>query len=226
MPCRRGPPSCVARPYGLSAMPRAAARLDKEIRPMRTALLLALLTAATAPAAAIAAPVTYQLDPTHTDVLFTWNHNGFSFPTGRAAISSGTLTYDAAKPTASQVQVELPLAELATHVPKLDEIVKSDKLFDAAKFPQATFRSTSVSTQGSGRLKITGDLTLHGVTRPVVLDATLNKLGEHPSRKVPTIGFNATAVIRRSEFGLDAFLPNIADEVQLRITTEAQGAKE
>jgi polyisoprenoid-binding protein YceI len=193
---------------------------------MRTALLLALLTAATAPAAAIAAPVTYQLDPTHTDVLFTWNHNGFSFPTGRAAISSGTLTYDAAKPTASQVQVELPLAELATHVPKLDEIVKSDKLFDAAKFPQATFRSTSVSTQGSGRLKITGDLTLHGVTRPVVLDATLNKLGEHPSRKVPTIGFNATAVIRRSEFGLDAFLPNIADEVQLRITTEAQGAKE
>jgi len=207
-------------------MPRAAARLDKEIRPMRTALLLALLTASTAPAAAIAAPVTYQLDPTHTDVLFTWNHNGFSFPTGRAAISSGTLTYDAAKPTASQVQVELPLAELATHVPKLDEIVKSDKLFDAAKFPQATFRSTSVSTQGSGRLKITGDLTLHGVTRPVVLDATLNKLGEHPSRKVPTIGFNATAVIRRSEFGLDAFLPNIADEVQLRITTEAQGAKE
>jgi len=207
-------------------MPRAAARLDKEIRPMRTALLLALLTAATAPAAAIAAPVTYQLDPTHTDVLFTWNHNGFSFPTGRAAISSGTLTYDAAKPTASQVPVELPLAELATHVPKLDEIVKSDKLFDAAKFPQATFRSTSVSTQGSGRLKITGDLTLHGVTRPVVLDATLNKLGEHPSRKVPTIGFNATAVIRRSEFGLDAFLPNIADEVQLRITTEAQGAKE
>lgn len=193
---------------------------------MRTALLLTLLTAATAPAAAIAAPVTYQLDPTHTDVLFTWNHNGFSFPTGRAAISSGTLTYDAAKPTASQVQVELPLAELATHVPKLDEIVKSDKLFDAAKFPQATFRSTSVSTQGSGRLKITGDLTLHGVTRPVVLDATLNKLGEHPSRKVPTIGFNATAVIRRSEFGLDAFLPNIADEVQLRITTEAQGAKE
>ncbi len=193
---------------------------------MRTALLLALLTASTAPPAAIAAPVTYQLDPTHTDVLFTWNHNGFSFPTGRAAISSGTLTYDAAKPTASQVQVELPLAELATHVPKLDEIVKSDKLFDAAKFPQATFRSTSVSTQGSGRLKITGDLTLHGVTRPVVLDATLNKLGEHPSRKVPTIGFNATAVIRRSEFGLDAFLPNIADEVQLRITTEAQGAKE
>jgi len=59
-----------------------------------------------------------------------------------------------------------------------------------------------------------------------VLDATLNKVGEHPSRKVPTIGFNATAVIRRSEFGLDAFLPNIADDVQLRITTEAQGARE
>jgi len=122
--------------------------------------------------------------------------------------------------------VELPLAELDTHVPKLDEIVKGDKLFDVAKHPQASFRSTSVVPQGTGRLKITGDLTLHGVTRPVVLDATLNKVGEHPSRKVPTIGFNATAVIRRSEFGLTGFLPNIADEVQLRITTEGQGAKE
>jgi polyisoprenoid-binding protein YceI len=207
-------------------MPRAAARHHEEIRPMRTTVLLTLLTAATAPAVAIAAPVTYQLDPTHTDVLFTWNHNGFSFPTGRAAISSGTLVYDAARPAASQVQVELPLAELATHVPKLDEIVKIDKLFDVARFPQAAFRSTSVVSQGAGRLKITGELTLHGVTRPVVLDATLNKVGEHPSRKVPTIGFNATGVIRRSEFGLDAFLPNIADEVQLRITTEAQGGKE
>lgn len=193
---------------------------------MRPSLLLALLVISSAPAVATAAPVTYQLDPTHTDVLFTWNHNGFSFPTGRAAISSGTLVYDAARPAASQVQVELPLAELATHVPKLDEIVKSDKLFDVARFPQAAFRSTSVVSQGAGRLKITGELTLHGVTRPVVLDATLNKVGEHPSRKVPTIGFNATGVIRRSEFGLDAFLPNIADEVQLRITTEAQGAKE
>ncbi len=193
---------------------------------MRPSLLLALLVISSAPAVATAAPVTYQLDPTHTDVLFTWNHNGFSFPTGRAAISSGTLIYDAAKPTASQVQVDLPLTELATHVPKLDEIVKSDKLFDVARFPQASFRSTSVTAQGTGRLKITGDLTLHGVTRPVVLDATLNKVGEHPSRKVPTIGFNATAVIRRSEFGLTGFLPNIADEVQLRITTEGQGAKE
>ncbi|MHC9010602.1 YceI family protein [Stenotrophomonas rhizophila] len=193
---------------------------------MRPSLLLALLVISSAPAVATAAPVTYQLDPTHTDVLFTWNHNGFSFPTGRAAISSGTLIYDAAKPAASQVQVELPLAELDTHVPKLDEIVKGDKLFDVAKHPQASFRSTSVVSQGTGRLKITGDLTLHGVTRPVVLDATLNKVGEHPSRKVPTIGFNATAVIRRSEFGVTGFLPNIADEVQLRITTEGQGAKE
>ena len=193
---------------------------------MRPSLLLALLVISSAPAVATAAPVNYQLDPTHTDVLFTWNHNGFSFPTGRAAISSGTLIYDAAKPTASQVQVDLPLDELATHVPKLDEIVKGDKLFDVARFPQASFRSTSVTAQGTGRLKITGDLTLHGVTRPVVLDATLNKVGEHPSRKVPTIGFNATAVIRRSEFGLTGFLPNIADEVQLRITTEGQGAKE
>jgi len=191
---------------------------------MRT-LMLSLLCAGVLSTTASAAPVSYQLDPTHTDVLFTWNHNGFSFPTGRAAISSGTLVYDPAAPGQSRVEVQLPLAELDTHVPKLDELIKGEKFFDVGKHPQAHFRSTSVVPQGKDRLKINGELTLHGVTRPVVLDATLNKLGEHPSRKTPTIGFNATASIKRSAFGLDAFLPNIADEVQLRITTEAQAVQ-
>ena len=188
-------------------------------------LLLSLLTAAALSATATAAPVSYQLDPTHTDVLFTWNHNGFSFPTGRAAISSGTLVYDPSAPTQSRVEVQLPLAELDTHVAKLDELIKGEKFFDVSKHPQARFRSTAVVAHGKDRLKITGDLTLHGVTRPVVLDATLNKLGEHPSRKTPTIGFNATASIKRSDFGLTGFLPNIADEVHLRITTEAQAVQ-
>lgn len=187
-------------------------------------LSMALLALSLASTSAFAAPVSYQLDPTHTDVLFTWNHNGFSFPTGRAAVSKGTLVFDEANPAASRVEVTLPLAELATHVPKLDEIVKSDKLFDVAKYPEAHFRSTAVKALGKNRYQISGELDLHGIKRPVVLDATLNKLGEHPSRKTPLVGFNATATLKRSEFGLTSFLPNIADEVQLRITTEAQGS--
>jgi len=192
---------------------------------MRTLLLSALLSTALA-TPAIAAPVTYQLDPTHTDVLFTWNHNGFSFPTGRAGIGAGTLVYDPAQPASASVEVDIPLAELDTHVAKLDEIVKGEKLFNIAQHPQASFRSTSVAVQGKDRMKINGELTLHGVTKPVVLDATLNKIGEHPSRKTPLIGFDATGVIRRSEFGLTGFLPNIADEVQLRITTEASAVQQ
>lgn len=188
-------------------------------------LPFALILAVTLAGPAGAAPVSYQLDPTHTDVLFTWNHNGFSFPTGRAAIAKGTLVYDPAAPTQSRVEVELPLAGLDTHVPKLDELIKGEKFFDVDRHPLATFRSTAVVAQGKDRLRINGELTLHGVTRPVVLEATLNKLGEHPSRKTPTIGFNATATIKRSAFGLDAFLPNIADDVQLHITTEGQAVQ-
>lgn len=191
---------------------------------MRLSASLALALAALAAAPAMAAPVTYQLDPTHTDVLFTWNHNGYSFPTGRAAVGTGTLVFDEARPQDAKVDVTLPLAELETHVPKLNDVLKGEKLFDVAKYPEASFHSTSVKASGKGRYRISGELTLHGVTRPVVLDATLNKVGEHPSKKVPIIGFNATATVRRSEFGLQQFLPNIADEVQLRITTEALGA--
>lgn len=191
---------------------------------MRLTASLALALAALAATPAMAAPVTYQLDPTHTDVLFTWNHNGYSFPTGRAAVGTGTLVFDQARPQDAHVEVTLPLAQLETHVPKLNEVLKGDKLFEVDKYPQATFRSTSVKPSGKGRYQISGDLTLHGVTKPVVLDATLNQVGEHPSRKVPAIGFNATATLRRSDFGLQSFLPNIADEVQLRITTEALGA--
>ncbi|WDS37004.1 YceI family protein [Pseudoxanthomonas sp.] len=191
---------------------------------MRSLLSLGLALSALAAAPVVAAPATYQLDPTHTDVLFTWNHNGFSFPTGRAAIGTGTLVFDDANPKASHVEVTLPLAQVETHVPKLNDVLKSEKLFDVAKYPEASFRSTAVKATGKGKYEITGDLSLHGVTRPVVLDATLNKIGEHPSRKVPTVGFNATATIKRSEFGIESFLPNIADEVKLHITSEASEA--
>ncbi len=190
---------------------------------MRRYAPLALTLAALTAAPAFAAPVTYQLDPTHTDVLFTWNHNGYSFPTGRAAVGSGTLVFDEAKPQDAKLEVTLPLGDVETHVPKLNEVIKSEKLFDVAKYPEASFRSTSVKAAGKGHYKISGELTLHGVTKPVVLDATLNKAGEHPSKKVPIIGFNATATVRRSDFGVSGFLPNIADDVQLRITTEALG---
>jgi len=188
----------------------------------RTVLASAL---ALVSAGAFAAPITYKLDPTHTDVLFTWNHLGFSNPTGHFGQIEGTLVYDEADPTRSSVEATLPLAGLDTHVTKLDEHLKKDEFLDAAKYPTITFKSTKVETAGSGKLKVTGDLTLRGVTKPVVLDVKLNGAGPHPMKKVPAIGFDATTTIKRSEFGIGAYVPNISDELKVSITTEALGPK-
>lgn len=168
-----------------------------------------------------AAEVTYRIDPTHTMVLASWNHFGYSNPTANFGDVSGTIAYDADAPEKSSVEVVLPMSGIDSFVPKLDEHLKSADFFDAEQFPQATFRSTSVRVVGEGRLEVTGDLDLHGVTRPVVLDVTLNKAEPHPMSKAPSIGFDATTTIKRSDFGISKYVPMVSDEISLRITTEA-----
>ena len=170
---------------------------------------------------ATAKPVSYQIDPGHTMVLASWSHFGFSHPTANFGDASGTLVYDADDVTKSSVEVTLPLSGLDTFVPKLDEHLKSADFFDAAKYPTITFKSNMVHDMGGGKLMIMGNLTVHGVTKPVTLDATLNKTGEHPMSKAPTVGFDATTTIKRSEFGVGAYVPNVGDEIAIRITTEA-----
>ena len=192
---------------------------------MRIRLLSAAALLAFAAAPAFAAPVTYKIDPTHTIVLAQWNHFGFSNPSASFGNVEGTLVYDAADVARSSVEVTLPLSGLDSFVPKLDEHLKSADFFDAEKFPAITFKSTRVEAAGTGKLKITGDLTIKGITKSVVLDATLNKAGEHPMKKVAAIGFDATATIKRSDFGLGLFAPMVGDEVTLRITTEATAPK-
>lgn len=186
---------------------------------MRKTLFAAALFAMAVPA--FAAPVTYKLDPTHTDVIATWDHFGFSRPSAHFGKADGTLVYDAANVAASSVQVTLPLSGLDSFTDKFDEHLRSADFFEADKFPAATFKSTKVEAAGEGKLKVTGDLTIKDVTRPVVLDVTLNKAAEHPMKKVPAIGFDATATLKRSDFGLGRFAPMVSDEVALRITTEA-----
>jgi polyisoprenoid-binding protein YceI len=167
-----------------------------------------------------AAPITYTLDPGHTMVLFSWSHFGFSNPTADLGGVQGTLVYDAAAPTKATVDVTLPLSALDTHVPALDEHLKKPDFFDAEKYPTVTFKSTKVAVAGKDKLKVTGDLTVHGVTKPVILDVTVNKVGEHPMLKAPAAGFNATATIKRSDFGIGAYVPAVSDEIKIAITTE------
>ena len=190
---------------------------------MRKTLLAAALLAFAG--TAFAAPVTYKLDPTHTNVLAQWSHFGFSHPFANFGDVDGTLVYDAANVGASSVQVTLPLSGLEAFSAKFNEHLRSGDFFDAAKYPVATFKSTKVEAAGEGKLRVTGDLTIKDVTRPVVLDVTLNKAADHPMLKTAAIGFDATATISRTEFGVGAYVPNVGDEVTLRITTEGSVPK-
>jgi len=183
-------------------------------------LVLAGLLGAAVPVQA--APVTYKLDPNHTMVLFSWNHFGFSNPIAELGLGEGTLVFDEQHPAHSSVEVTLPMSGLDTHVAALDTHLKEADFFDADKYPTVTFKSTKVQPLGGNKFKVTGDLTVHGVTRPVVLDATLNKVSPGQASK---IGFDASASLNRSEFGVSKFVPNVSDQVKIHITTEGSVPK-
>jgi polyisoprenoid-binding protein YceI len=189
----------------------------------------AAATPAAEPVAADATPVegvsgTYVIDPNHTNVVAQWSHFGFSNPIANFGQAEGAIVYDADNVAASSVEVSLPLAGLDSFSSDFDEHLRSADFFDAGTFPTITFKSTSVESAGGNRLKITGDLTVKDITRPVVLDATINRFAEHPMAKRPAAGFDATTTLKRSDFGVGAYAPNVSDEVELRITTEAMVA--
>jgi polyisoprenoid-binding protein YceI len=169
---------------------------------------------------AVAAPLSYKIDPNHTNVIASWDHFGFSRPSANFGQADGTIVYDADNVGQSSVKVTLPLSGLSAFVADFEAHLRSKDFFEADKYPEATFASTRVEAAGGNKLRVIGDLTMHGVTRPVVLDVTLNKSA--PGRDgQPRIGFDATARIKRSDFGLGLYAPKVSDEVDLRITTEA-----
>jgi polyisoprenoid-binding protein YceI len=192
--------------------------------PMRLRHLVLSLALAVS-ATAFAAPVPYTIDPGHTQVHFTYSHLGLSNITGRFDQVEGTFNFDPADPAASSVAVTIPVESIDTGVDKLDAHLKSEDFFDVAKFPTATFTSTKITADGDARWKMAGDLTIHGVTRPVVFDVVVNKVGEHPMMKVPTAGFDASTTVKRSDFGMAYAVPAVGDEVTIRITMEARAPK-
>ncbi|EYD22171.1 YceI family protein [Acinetobacter baumannii] len=182
------------------------------------------LAVALASTVTLAALVDYKIDPTHTATVFSWNHFGFSTPSANFSDIQGVIKVDNAKPANSSVNVTIPLSSVNTNVPALDKEFQEEAWFNAAKYPNITFKSTKVETKDKKHFKITGDLTVKGITKPVVLDAVLNKQGEHPMAKVPAIGFNATTSFNRSDFGLGNYVPNVGDKITVNITTEATAA--
>ena len=196
----------------------------------RLTLIAVLLASASVFAADGAKPAAekYDIDASHSGVAFGWNHFGFSNPTARFDKIEGSVLLDKADLTKSSISVTLPLEGLDTGVAKLDEMLKGPDFFDSAKYPTITFKSTRIEKAGENGLRITGDLSVHGVTKAVTLDAKVNKIGifEIPGVvKIPTAGFDAKTVIKRSDFGVTKYVPAVSDEIPVRITLDAKQAQ-
>ena len=181
-----------------------------------------LIAASIALAAAPLHAATYTFEPQHTQGVLTWNHLGFANPTAQFNTVEGTLEFDPANPAGASVMVKIPLASMSTGVPDLNDYLSSADFFDFAKFPSATFTSTRVEKGAAAdALKVTGNLSVHGVTKPVTLNVTVNKVGINPRNNVPTVGFEAMAMLNRSDFGLGLYVPQVSDEIRIHITAEA-----
>lgn len=188
-------------------------------------LLLAAAAALTliAPGAAHAELKEYTLDKPHTQILFFIDHMGVSKSSGEFLDYSGKFTFDPenAKDADAKVDVTIKTDSLDLGDAKWDEHVKGKDMLNTAQFPEIKFASTKVDPTGDKTAKLTGDLTLLGVTKPVTLDVTWNACGVHAMSKAPICGFSATGSLKRSEFGMGYGIPMVGDDVELRIEVEA-----
>jgi polyisoprenoid-binding protein YceI len=157
----------------------------------------------------------YAVDPNHTQVGFTLSHMGFSNYSGRLSEVTGTLTLADGDHSASKLSVSIPAKTFSTTSTKLDEELTSADWFDAKQFPAITFTSTKVTPTGADTATIAGNLTMHGVTKPITLTAKFIGTGANPMSKKVTVGFDATGTVKRSEFGVTKYVPMIGDEVTL-----------
>lgn len=191
--------------------------------PMKTlASPLAAIAVLLGASSAMAAPVTYQFDPDHAQVVFEYTHMGFSNSTGIINGVTGTLVLDAENPAASTVEATIPLAGLHSVAAALDEHLFGSDFFNTDKATAvATFKSTKVEPKGDKEAKVTGDLTLNGVTKEVVLDVDLNQMAAHPMTGKEAVGFDAETEIKRTDFNLGQFAPAVEDEVEINISVEA-----
>jgi polyisoprenoid-binding protein YceI len=182
-------------------------------------IFLALLSSAFFTLSAQAAQ-TYTFEPTHTFAQWQVTHLGFSHITGKW-LAQGTLELDEAAPQNSKVNITIDMSGLSTGIPKLDEHLKSKDFFDVSTFPTATFVSDKVTVTGKDTADVHGNLTIHGITKPATLKMKLNKKGEHPMLKKQAVGFSGSTMLKRTDFGVGAHVPDVSDEVKMQLEAEA-----
>ncbi len=190
-------------------------------------------TAAAPTPVAITVPAgDYVVDPTHASLTFKVQHFGLAFYSMKFKTFDATVAFDPANIANTKVTASLKPSDLVVGYPAdyaanhpgskftswEDDLANSTNFLDAGAHPAITFVSTSVEPSGERTAKVTGDLTLKGVTKPVTLDVTFaGELAAHPFAKAPAIGFSATGTFKRSDFGLDYLVPNIGDDVSVEI---------
>lgn len=162
----------------------------------------------------------YRLDPHHAALLFRVNHLGFSKFVGRFDVFDATLDFDPSNVGAAQVEAAIDIGSLDVANDDFSKTLTGSGWFDAAAYPQAIFRSTSIRQTGGNRGELTGELTLHGVTAPVTLDVTFNGGGNDLLRGGYVVGFSATGSFSRKAFGIDKFDGIIDDDVDIEIEAE------
>lgn len=166
----------------------------------------------------------YTLDASHSQVIFSYNHLGYSTTFGMFSGFEGEIAFDKENPANSSVSVSMPVTSMFTGWEQRDGHFMSEDFFGATSEDLVTFNSTSIELTGDDTALITGDLTMNDITKSVVLDAKLNAVGDHPMQGKPWAGFDATTTLLRSDFGLGQFAPAVSDEVEVRISIEAAAA--
>jgi len=193
---------------------------------MKTALLAAAFAGiSTIANAGVGSAEKYMLDGGHSQIVFSYNHLGYSTTYGMFSGFEGVVMFDKDEPANSSVSVSMPLSSMLTGwQARFDHFMAPD-FFDASTEEVVSFESTEIEVTGENTALITGDLTLNGITKPVVLDATLNQAGMHPMANKDWAGFDGTATLLRSEFGLGKFAPFVSDEVEIMISIEVGKAE-
>jgi polyisoprenoid-binding protein YceI len=192
---------------------------------MKTLIATAALATATLATPVFATSNTYVLDASHSQIVFNYDHLGYSTSYGMFSGFDGEIDFNKADPAASSVNVSFPVRSMLTGWEARFEHFMSADFFAAADDEMVTFSSTGIEVTGDTTALITGDLTLNGVTKAVVLDAKLNQANTHPMEGKEWAGFEATTTILRSDFEVGAFAPFVSDAVEIMISIEAMKAE-
>ena len=175
---------------------------------------------ALAPFALVQAAETYNVDPNHTHAIFKFQHLGLSTFSGKFAGATGIVTLDQATKTGA-ADITFDAKSISTGVPKLDQHLQTADFFDTEKFPTINFKSKKFEFKGNKVTSVQGDLTIKGVAKPVTLTVDSMNCKQHPMAKKPACGANAHTTVKRSDYGMIQFIPDVGDEIPLEIEVEA-----